>query len=92
MVNSKGQFPSNHMLFYNYFKIGGQDMGDPGVVLEGTGSHKQMSGDDVTPLGERHRNAGAKVTLGAMWYPSQCAGTLTAAQGEHPREEGGNQL
>lgn len=67
MVNSEGQFLSNHTLFYNYFKIGRQDVGNSSVVLEGRGSHKQTSGADVTPLGEKNRNAEAKVTSGAKY-------------------------
>lgn len=50
-------------------------MGNSRVVLEESDSHRQTSGD-VTPLGERHRNAEAKLALGAVWCPQIGAWTL----------------
>lgn len=61
--------------YYNYFKTGGHDVGQSCVVLEGSDSHGQTSGD-VTPLGERDRNAEAELALGAVGRPRIGAWTL----------------
>lgn len=60
---------------FTYFKIGGQNVGNSSVVLDGNDSHKQTSGD-VTPLVERTRNTEAKVALGAVWCPQNGAWTV----------------
>lgn len=55
--------------YFNYFEIGGHDVGNSCVVLEGSDSHGQTSGD-VTPLGEKRRNTEAKLALGGRVAPS----------------------
>lgn len=59
-------------------------MGNSRAVLQGSDSHKQTSGD-VTPLGERNRNAEAKVALRAVRRPQNSAWTVTTALHEHPK-------
>lgn len=43
MVNSEGKVLSNHILFLNYLKISGQDMGSFSGFRKGAGGHRQAS-------------------------------------------------